>query len=102
MEYSINILSEKENILLKLKEISFEINHESQSTPTLFEIRKKIAAQFNAPLENTYIKYIKSQFGFPKTLGIARIYESEKRAQLIEPKHIIKRNQPKEEKKKEE
>ena len=94
-----NILSENENSLLKRKEISFEIEHEKQSTPTRLEIRKKIAAKFNAPLENTYIKYLETQFGFPKTLGFARIYDSKEHAKLIEPNYIIKRNQPKKEKK---
>ena len=96
---SINILSENESPLLKRKEISFEIEHEKMSTPSRFEIRKKIAAQFNVPLETTYIESLKSKFGLPKTIGIARIYESEERAKLIEPEHIIKRNQEKKEKK---
>ncbi len=99
---AINILSEKENVLLKRKEISFEIEHDKKSTPTRFEIRKKIAAQLNVPLENTYVKSLKSKFGLPKTIGLVRIYESEERAKLVEPKHIIKRNQEKTEKKKEE
>ncbi|MFX1449961.1 MAG: 30S ribosomal protein S24e [Promethearchaeota archaeon] len=99
---SITILSEKENLLLKTKEISFEIEHDAKSTPKRFEIRKKIAAQFNVPLENTYIKSLKSQFGLPKTIGRARIYESEERAKLIEPKYIIKRNEEKIKKVKEE
>lgn len=54
------------------------------------------------PLETTYIKSLTSEFGFPKTLGLARIYESEERAKLIETKHIIKRNQEKTKKEKEE
>ena len=87
---------------MKRKEISFEIDHLNQSTPTKLEIRKKIAAQFNAPLENIYIKYLKSQSGLPKTLGLARIYDSEERAKLVEAEYIIKRNQPKEEKTKKE
>ncbi|MHA1298104.1 MAG: 30S ribosomal protein S24e [Candidatus Helarchaeota archaeon] len=98
---SINIISEKKNVLLKRKEITFEIEHEKKSTPTRYEIRKKIAAQLNAPLENTYIKSLKSKFGLPRTIGVARIYESEERAKLLEPKHIIKRNKEKKQKKEE-
>ena len=98
---SITIISEKENLLLKRKEIVFEIEHEKKATPTRLEVKKKIAAQLNAPLENTYIKSLKSQFGLSKTTGIVRIYESEERAKLVEPKYIIKRNEAKVKKKEE-
>ena len=77
----------------------FEIEHEKKATPTRMEIRKKIAAQLNAPLEHTYIQSLKSQFCLPKTTGKVRIYESEERAKLVESKYIIKRNEGKKEKK---
>ena len=98
---SITIISEKENLLLKRKEILFEIEHDKTATPARLEIRKKIAAQLNVPLENTYIKSLKSQYGLAKTTGVARVYDSEERAKLVEPKYIIKRNIGKEKKKEE-
>ncbi|MHA1377902.1 MAG: 30S ribosomal protein S24e [Candidatus Helarchaeota archaeon] len=96
---SINIISEEDNPLLNRKEIKFVIEHEKKPTPSRFEIRKKIAAQFNVPIETTYIKSLNSKFGLPKTVGKARIYESEERAKLVEPKFIIKRNEEKKKKK---
>ncbi len=97
---SMKIVIEKEfdNILLNRKQIHFRIIHQKQATPTRAEIRKKIAAQFNADLEKVIISQLIPKYGQAFTVGYAKIYETLENLQKIEPKYAIKRNKIKEEK----
>ncbi|MFX1294844.1 MAG: 30S ribosomal protein S24e [Promethearchaeota archaeon] len=97
---SLKIIIEREfdNQLLSRKQINFKIVHQNKATPTRIEVRKKVAAQFNADLERVIISKLIPKFGSQLTIGYAKIYDTVEMAQKIEPKHILKRNQPKEKK----
>ncbi|MHA1649610.1 MAG: 30S ribosomal protein S24e [Candidatus Helarchaeota archaeon] len=101
---SLKIIIEKEfdNPLLSRKQINFKILHQRMPTPTRIEVKKKLAAQYNVDLERVIISKLTPKYGQEYTVGYAKIYDSVEKAMEIEPKYIIKRNQPKEEKKKEE
>ena len=100
-DYSINIISETENKLLKRKEIEFEITHTTSSTPNRLEIKKKIAAQFNKGEDLTLIIKLKTKYGIGLTQGQARLYDNPSDIKEIEPEYLIKRNNPKEKKEEE-
>ena len=94
MSLKIIIDKEFENPLLSRKQIYFRIIHQKLPTPTRTEVRKKIAAQFNADLRKVFITKLDSKYGQELTVGYAKIYDSPAKAREIEPKHIIQRNQP--------
>lgn len=70
----LKIIQEKENPLFKRKEILAELN--SEITPKIIEVEKKLSERFSKPVENIKTKRIKGKFG-SKTFRIeANIYES--------------------------
>ncbi len=88
----IEILQEKENLLLHRKEISFRIAHPKSPTPKRAEIREKIVAKFDAKKEASYIVKMKKPVGKSEITGVIHIYADPAVAKKIEPQHIIFRN----------
>ncbi|RLI03159.1 30S ribosomal protein S24e [Candidatus Bathyarchaeota archaeon] len=91
----VKIVNDYKNILIGRREINFEILHEKSSTPKREEVKEKIAAKFGVKPEQVYILSMKTKTNSWITVGVAHIYDSEERAKLILPKHIIARNAPK-------
>ena len=96
MSMKIIITKEFDNLLLNRKQIDFKILHQKMATPSRTEVRKKIAAQFNADLERVIITKLTPKYGQEYTVGYAKIYDTTELAQQIEPKYILKRLQSKE------
>jgi len=97
----IKVIKEYENVLLGRKEVEFEVLHTKASTPTRFTVKEKLAQKLAVNPESIYIIKMITKTNSWKTYGIAHIYNSEERAKILLPKHIILRNKPKEEKKEE-
>lgn len=101
----VKILSEKENPLLKRKEIVFEVNHqETGGTPPRMEVKKALADLLNVDQNLVFIKRFETKTGTLIAQGRANIYPALEQAKKIEPKYLIQRNlppQPPEEKKEE-
>jgi len=100
----IEITGEKENPLLKRKEVQFRINHgETGSTPPRLEVRKAVASELKIGTELVFIKRFITKTGTQSAFGVAHIYQSVEGAETVEPEYIVKRNvppeKPKEEKK---
>ena len=97
----IKITEEQQNILLKRKEIMFEVEHsQTKGTPSRLEIRNKLAEILKTKPELVYIKRVETKTGTMKAKGEANAYETIEQAKLIEPKYIITRNMPAEKKEK--
>lgn len=92
----LKIASIKENALLKRREVRFIIEHGTiGNTPGRLEVRKAIASEIKAEPEAVFVQEIETKTGTSTALGSANIYETTEQANLIEPKHIIQRNNPK-------
>lgn len=98
----LQITSEKNNPLLKRREIYFTVEHEQTgSTPPRLEVRNAVAAVLKADANLVFIKKLETKTGTQVAEGIANIYDSVEQAQLAEPEYIIKRNSPPEKPKEE-
>ena len=86
------IVSRKENPLLKRVEIQFKVVHHGEGTPQRDIIREEIAKLAKAPKDRVVIDHLNSQFGAPHTLGYAKVYDSKEDALEFERKHILGRN----------
>ncbi|PKP53209.1 MAG: 30S ribosomal protein S24e [Candidatus Altiarchaeales archaeon HGW-Altiarchaeales-3] len=86
----IEILSEKENPLLKRKEINFRAIYKG-ATPNINELRTKLIQVLKSDASLTVVDTLKSEFGRTAAKGYAKIYENSD-ALSIEPEHIIKKN----------
>ncbi len=89
----INIISKKQNPLLKRKEVTFSIDHaQTGGTPTRVEVSKQLAALLKAKRELVYVKNVQTKTGTMIAVGEANVYDSIEQAKIMEPKHIIARN----------
>jgi small subunit ribosomal protein S24e len=91
----VEVISQKQNPMLKRREISFKVEHErAGSTPTRAEIRKAVATATRADESVVFIKKFETRTGTQTAQGTANIYETVEQAKLIEPEYVIKRNIP--------
>ena len=99
---NIRIVTQKDNKLLKRREIIFEVEHEETGgTPPRLQVRKMLAPMLNADPQLVYVKKFETKTGTRIALGEANAYETVEQAKLIEPEYIIKRNSPSEKPKEE-
>jgi small subunit ribosomal protein S24e len=98
----VKIVSEKENPLLKRKEVGFRIEQGPQGkTPQRLEVKKAIAAELKISEERVFVKRMRTMTGTSTAVGVANAYETVEQAKLVEPEYILKRNSPPEKPKEE-
>lgn len=98
----IKIISEKQNKLLKRREISFQVEHtQTGYTPPRLEIRKAVAAALKTDEGAVFVKRLETRTGTHLAMGVANVYDSIEQAKLIEPEYIFNRNVPAEKPKEE-
>jgi small subunit ribosomal protein S24e len=90
----IKIISQKENPLLKRKEVQFKVEHDQGKTPVRLDIKRSIASELQVSDKLVFIKKMRTLTGTNTTLGVANAYESVEQAKIIEPDYIMKRNSP--------
>ncbi len=88
----IEILGKVENLILNRIEITADICHEGQPTPTRTEIRKQLAAELEADKNLLVIKIVDTGFG-GSSRCIANLYKSKEELEKIEAEHILKREE---------
>jgi small subunit ribosomal protein S24e len=99
----VKIVSEKENPLLKRREVYFQIQHdETGSTPSRLDVKKAVAAILKKDAELVFVKKFETKTGTRMAFGVANVYDSVEQARFIEPDYIKKRNSPPEEPKQKE
>jgi small subunit ribosomal protein S24e len=99
----VKIIAEKQNPMLKRREVNFEIEHgQTGSTPARLEVRKAIAIALKLDENVVFVKKYETKTGTSTANGVAHIYDTIDQAKLIEPEYIVKRNMPPEKPKEEE
>ncbi|MEE9458910.1 MAG: hypothetical protein V3V84_04010 [Candidatus Bathyarchaeia archaeon] len=88
------MIYEKNNPVLKRKEIKVEITHEKGGTPDRIAIRDFLASQLKEKPQNLYIIKVEGKTGSDSSVCQAEIYESKELADEILPEHISTRNLP--------
>jgi small subunit ribosomal protein S24e len=88
----VEILTNKENKLLRRKEIIAKISHINESTPKRLETRDKLAASVNADAERTVVVKIDGEFGRSVSQVEFRVYDDANHMKAIEFPYILKRN----------
>jgi len=97
----IQIISQKENPLLKRKEVQFSVKHDTGSTPPRQEVRRAVATALKSSVDLVFLRKFETRTGTHTAEGTANLYESIEQARLIEPEYIVKRNVPPEKPKEE-
>jgi ribosomal protein S24E len=87
-------INEKNNPVLKRKEITVEIIHEKGGTPDRITVRDFLASQLKENPENLYIINLDGKTGSDSSVCQAEIYENKELAEKILPQYLITRNLP--------
>lgn len=92
----VKIIEERYNPLLGRRELKFQVDHKGRATPVKFEVRKHIAAMLNVDLDLAYIVSYKTKTSTNVAEGICHVYEDRYYVERLVPKHIYRKNNPKE------
>ena len=87
------------NPLLKRKEVSVEVDHDGQGTPSRVDLRKAIASKYNTKQETVYVVDMETKTGTQSTVCVVEVYDDAQTAQQTVPKYIQTRNLPPDERK---
>jgi len=74
----IEVVTEKENPLLKRKEIIISLDYDGKSTISKADLQKLIAEQFKAGLDSVEITKILSEVGIPKGRAWIKVWNEKK------------------------
>ncbi|MCS7103418.1 MAG: 30S ribosomal protein S24e [Candidatus Korarchaeum sp.] len=88
----LELVRKRENPLLKRDELVFRVRFKG-GTPSRKEIREFIARQIGKSPANIFIRKVSTEYGKEEALVIAMAYHSRAMALMIEPKHLIRRNE---------
>jgi len=88
------------NPLLKRKEVSIEVDHEREGTPSRVDLRKAVASKYNTKTDNVYVIDVETRTGTQNALCSVEVYDDAETARQTVPKYIQTRNLPPEERKK--
>ena len=88
----VQILTKKDNPLLKRVEVTFKAVHKAEGTPARDAMRSELAKQLKATKDVVVIDRVESSFGRYESVGYAKVYPSKEVAVSIERHHILVRN----------
>jgi small subunit ribosomal protein S24e len=87
----IKIIKDKNNALLNRRELNLTVTFDG-ATPSRNDVKSKLAAMLNAPLELVIIQKIENEFGKQELKVYVKIYEDEARMKQVEESYVIERN----------
>jgi small subunit ribosomal protein S24e len=88
----VKITQQKDNALMARKDITFQVGHAGETTPSRAQVRQLVAAQVGTKTENVVIDSMDTEYGIGRTHGTARTYKSPDEARKTERVHLLKRN----------
>lgn len=88
----LKITKNKDNQLMGRKDISFQLAHAGETTPSRTQVRQLVAAEVGTKTENVVIESMETEYGIGRTHGVARAYKSPDEARKTERVHFLKRN----------
>ena len=88
----LKITQNKENQLMARKDITFQLVHAGETTPSRTQVRQLVAAEVGTKTENVVIESMETEYGIGRTHGVARAYKSPDEARKTERTHFLKRN----------
>ncbi len=98
----IQVIKEKENPLLKRKELLVALDYDGGATPSKAELQKSLAEELKVEIERVEVSKILSEIGMPKGKAWIKIWEEKKVPIYSEMKKEKAESEKKEEKKEEE
>ena len=87
----IKITKDNNNALLNRRELGISVAFEG-ATPSRNDVKAKVAAILNVPLELVVVQRMENDFGKQELSVYAKVYETAERMKQVEKEHILERN----------
>lgn len=87
----ISITNDKNNALLNRRELNITVAFDG-ATPSRDDVKAKIAAMLNVPLELVIVQKMENEFGKQELVGYVKIYEAADRMKQVEKDYVLERN----------
>ncbi len=88
----VEIIERRPNELLQREEVLAKIKFEG-GTPSRKEVREKLAKALGKSPDALFIRKIENEYGLTEAKVFAMAYYDRRIALMIEPEHIIRRNE---------
>lgn len=93
IDMKLEILSEKQNIFLKRKEMQVAVDHSNEATPSKAALQELVAKQFSEPAERVDVRTVYSDRGRPLSLSKIFVWEEPPKKAAKEKKGEAKEEQ---------
>jgi len=87
------LTSVKENPLLERREVTVEINHEEDATPSKEDVKKRIAAENDLDVEKIQIESIYTGYGSQKSEATLKVYDEFEYDESLETEPVEEQGQ---------
>ncbi len=87
----INIIKDKNNALLNRRELKLTVTFDD-ATPSRNDVKNKLAAMLDVPLELVIVQDIVNEFGKQELKVYVKVYEDEDRMKQVEEAYVLERN----------
>ncbi|SRR6056297_1362963 len=87
----INITNDKNNALFNRRELNLTVAFDG-ATPSRNDIKAKVAALLNVPLELVIVQKMENDFGQQEAAGYVKVYETVDRMKQVEKDYVLERN----------
>ncbi|ETA69009.1 30S ribosomal protein S24e [Methanolobus sp. WCC1] len=87
----IKIIKEKNNALLNRRELNLAVTFDG-ATPSRNDVKAKLAAMLNVPLELVIVQKMNNEFGKQEMNVYVKIYEDAARMKQVEEAYVLERN----------
>src|SRR3989338_8813076 len=91
----LKIIETKRSDIFKRADIKAEFDE--KTIPSKSELRERLSAQLNKPVEQIVIRKVDTRFGAKKGIAVVRVYDSQEIMKKNESKYVQVRNLGKEE-----
>ncbi len=88
----VEVVSEGYNKVVRRYELTCVVRHVGRRTPSRKELREIFSKQYGKPVENVYIRSIRTGYGVSNSLIKVNLYDDGGRAEAFEPKHVVRRH----------
>lgn len=91
------IVKERDNRVVGRREYLIKVYHVGSGTPSIPELRVKLAEKLNVNYKRLFIRSLKTEYGMGVSNAVVDVYDDPQLAPQFEPKYVIERNKTLEE-----
>jgi len=86
------VVSFRRNGVVGRLEYELEVLHVGRGTPSLFEVRRRLAEKLGVQLDRVYVRKLLTEYGVGVSKARVHVYDDPEKAKEFEPSYVLRRN----------